>query len=103
MKDSTTACRRLDIDISTDDGVNALLAALAIGWRRKVVDHLMCGNGTRCFTTQRYLDTYVELINKGDATCTDLDMARMHLKTLEKYRVREVGKDLWTQDEEVVC
>ncbi len=89
----------VDEPLSPQD--RSLINLICSAVRNGVVDNLMAGNDTQCFTTEQYHEAYLKSTSDGDfvARYFTLETARMHLRT--NRRVREVKPGIWTWVEEL--
>lgn len=79
--------------------MESLIGKLAMMIRREVVDSLMEGNDTQCFTTDQYMERYFQRERNGEEVDAyrrwwrEENLARQHLQSL---RCIEVKPDVWT-------
>lgn len=81
----------------TDFELNLIIRELGRKLKREVVAKLLQGNNTQCFTTEQYLQKYIEHVQDGDKGVMDLKLARQHL--MSGTNIREVKPDVWTLKE----
>jgi hypothetical protein len=87
--------------MSGELNVEELLGMYAMQKRREAVASLMAGNDTQCFTTEQYVDRYIEQDGRLEAEFRAghrrliRELASMHLRSVG---AREVKPDLWTTD-----